>query len=90
MPLENSSSAARWLSTAVCAASLLVGCGSSDSTSGNGGAAVTPTFDFSTFDAAVNQFLTDNGIEGASAIVVHQDYGVLHTMGYGSYDADRL
>src|SRR5262249_41574972 len=73
------------------AACLGAGCSSSDSTSTTpGGPAPTPNYDFSAFDQAVTQFLTDNNIAGASAVVVHKDYGVVHQSGYGAFDANRL
>ncbi|HEX7668284.1 MAG TPA: serine hydrolase domain-containing protein, partial [Polyangiaceae bacterium] len=30
------------------------------------------------------------GLKGASGVVVHKDYGIVHTSGYGTYAADRL
>jgi CubicO group peptidase (beta-lactamase class C family) len=74
----------------------LSGC-SSDSTSNakgglgaaDGGGTNAPKLDFAKFDAAVEAFLTQNGLKGASAVVVHKDLGIVHTSGYGAYPADR-
>lgn len=62
------------------------GCGSTDSQSQSAAA----KFDFSKYDAAVSKFLEDHGLKGASGVVVHKDLGLVHSMGYGDYEADRL
>ncbi len=49
-----------------------------------------PSLDFSAFDQEIEAFLDDQGLEGASAAVVHQDYGVVYEAGYGNFDADRV
>lgn len=46
--------------------------------------------DFEAFDSAVNHSLADNGLKGASVVVVHKDCGAVHTQGYGEFSADRL
>lgn len=64
----------------------LTGCSGDDSSKKSSS---TPQLDFSAFDSAVSQFLVDNGLTGASAVIVHKDWGVVHTMGYGAYPPDR-
>jgi CubicO group peptidase (beta-lactamase class C family) len=79
---------ARWFGC-VCALALsptLLACGSSDSDSNK----TAPVLDFTAFDSAMTSFLQANDLAGASAVVVHKDWGVVHTSGYGDYDADRL
>ncbi|MFT3923248.1 MAG: serine hydrolase domain-containing protein [Myxococcales bacterium] len=49
-----------------------------------------PAFDFTAFDEQVDAFLKANSLRGASAVVVHRDFGAVHTRGYGEYDRDRL
>ncbi len=51
-----------------------------------GGAAL----DFSGFDAAVEAYLQQAGLEGATAAVVHRDLGVVHTAAYGTFELDRV
>jgi CubicO group peptidase (beta-lactamase class C family) len=51
---------------------------------------VVPAFDFALFDESVDAFLKANSLRGASAVVVHRDFGPLHTRGYGEYGRDRL
>lgn len=54
--------------------------------------------DFSRFDQALQAAIDDHNmtapadaqIAGASAVVVHEKHGVLHTQGFGSYAAERL
>src|SRR6185312_9194912 len=82
---------------AVVLAALLSGCGS-DSSGGTGstdnlapgGVKPAPELDFTEFDSAVDQYLADNELEGASVVVVHKDWGMVHSSGYGAFDADRL
>jgi CubicO group peptidase (beta-lactamase class C family) len=45
--------------------------------------------DFSAFDQAVDAFVKQHGLKGASAVVVHRDGGELHAKGYGSFSQDR-
>ena len=63
------------------------GCGSDDSKAAK---PAHPDLDFAAFDAAVTQFLADHGLSGASAVVVHKDWGVVHTAGYGQFAPDRI
>lgn len=65
----------------------LPGCGNSDSSPSG---ASPPSLDFEKYDAAVSEFLADHGLTGASGVVVHKDWGIVHTKGYGSFTADRL
>ncbi len=46
--------------------------------------------DFSAFDAAVEAFLAQHTLPGATVAVVHRDRGVVHTRGFGSFDAGRI
>ena len=72
------------------------GCSSSASpSSGVPGADATAdgagsALDFGAFDSAVNAFLSEKGLAGASAVVVQQDLGIVHERGYGQFAADRL
>lgn len=72
----------------------LTGCGSDgedpDSQSGPQRGGPPPAYDFGPFDAAVNAFLVEKDLDGASAVIVHKDYGLVHSKGYGAYAADRL
>jgi CubicO group peptidase (beta-lactamase class C family) len=80
----------------LCGLALLAGastaCSSSSSlaTQDAGADAQVPAFDFGAFDAVVNAYLTDHGLAGASAVVVHKDHGIVHEMGYGQFAANRL
>ena len=63
-----------------------------------GDAAPAQALDFTAFDqaldAAIARYNAANPgspqIQGASAVVVHRDHGILHSKGYGTYAADRL
>lgn len=54
------------------------------------GEEVVPTLDFSEFDRAIEDFIADEKLQGASAVVVHGKYGQVHQRGYADYAADRL
>jgi CubicO group peptidase (beta-lactamase class C family) len=62
---------------------LLSACGSS---SPDGG----PALDFSAFDQAIEGFVTAQGLQGATAVVVQRDRGIVHLKGYGAFAPDRL
>lgn len=71
----------RLLATAsFLSALLLLGCGG-DSGSG---------LDFREFDSSVEAFVADNELEGATAVVVHRDLGLVHLRGYGDFDRHRI
>ncbi len=56
-------------------------------------AAADPTAGLTGFDAVdafAEQFVVDNGLEGASLIVVHRDDGVIHQQQYGSFEEGRM
>lgn len=72
-----------WTAMAACAVGLL-GCGSDEKPN------PVPQLDFSAFDQAVEQFLVDQSLEGATAIVVHREWGVMHESGYGAFGTDRV
>jgi len=63
----------------------MVGCGTDDKKP-----AAAPELDFSAFDQAVEQLLIDESLEGATAIIVHREWGVMHEMGYGAFGTDRV
>lgn len=46
--------------------------------------------DLSAFEAEVEQFLADHGLEGATAVVVHAEDGVLLERGFGTFETDRV
>jgi CubicO group peptidase (beta-lactamase class C family) len=46
--------------------------------------------DFAGFDETVAAFVASQGLRGASAVVVHQACGMVHTRGYGSFTSDRV
>lgn len=46
--------------------------------------------DFSAFDDAVEASITALGLDGAAAVIVHRDLGIVHTRGYGAFAADRV
>src|SRR5512139_1175426 len=54
-----------------------------DGGSGGGSALPKPELDFAAFDAAVEQFLTEHNLTGASGVIVHKDWGMIHLSGYG-------
>lgn len=58
---------------------LLLGCGSDDAVR-----------DFTEFDSAMEAFLDVEGLSGATAVVVHEDDGVVHLQGYGEFPDDRI
>jgi CubicO group peptidase (beta-lactamase class C family) len=63
---------------------------SSDGNSQQPSSAGAGTLDFKAFDAAVTKFVTDHGLQGASAVLVQKDQGIVHTAGYGGYSKDRV
>lgn len=46
--------------------------------------------EFDGFDAAVEEYLLDKGLAGATAFIVTKDDGVIHMKGYGEFDVDRV
>lgn len=63
-------------------------CSSSDTTAPSSSTA--PNLDFSKYDAAVTAFLSAHNLKGASGVVVHKDWGIVHKKGYGDFADDRL
>jgi CubicO group peptidase (beta-lactamase class C family) len=61
------------------------GCSSDDGTQAQGGAGD----DFAAFDSAMEQFVAERGLRGASAVLVQKDHGIVHSAGYGEFSADR-
>jgi CubicO group peptidase (beta-lactamase class C family) len=65
----------------------------------DGGGSKTSQLDFTSFDEALDKAIADYNaspagatqpIKGASAVVVHKDLGLVHSKGYGEFEADRL
>jgi CubicO group peptidase (beta-lactamase class C family) len=86
-------------SLACCLATCLAACGDDDASKPQPGADAAvdadsgpgaSKLDFTAFDAAIEKFVQDNGLRGASAVVVQSDSGVVHAKGYGEFAADRL
>lgn len=53
----------------------------------------TPTesgVDFAAFDEALSSFLAEEGLAGATSVVVHRDHGIMHVRGYGEFAQDRI
>lgn len=72
---------------------ILSGCTTDDRKSavdGGTDAGAVPKIDFAQYDAAISAFLVEHKLKGASGVVVHKDYGVVHVQGYGDYPPDRL
>ena len=46
--------------------------------------------EFDAFDDVVASLVEDEGLEGASAVVVSRESGEVHLQGYGAFDAGRL
>ena len=42
------------------------------------------------FDATIEAFLVEQDLDGATAVIVHRDEGVVHKAAYGAYDVDRI
>lgn len=53
------------------------------------GASENHAYDFSAFDQAVEDFVLAHGLEGATAAIVHEDDGLVHLEGYGTFDSGR-
>jgi CubicO group peptidase (beta-lactamase class C family) len=50
--------------------------------------ACTP--EFAEFDQTVDAFLLESGLEGATAVIVHRDEGVVHRQAYGTFEQGRI
>ena len=46
--------------------------------------------DFEDFDAVVSDFVDEQALEGAVAVVVHRSHGLVHAKGYGTFKQDRV
>lgn len=64
--------------------------GNSDAGLGSADAPVEYDLSFTLFDEAVEQFIAENQLRGASAVVVHEDLGEVHRRGYGELSEDRV
>lgn len=67
----------------------LAACGSDD----EGGIDETgpaPELDFSAFDAEVQAFVDETGLEGVGTVIVHRDHGVVHQRSFGAFTDDRI
>jgi CubicO group peptidase (beta-lactamase class C family) len=58
------------------------------SPAGDGGPSAVD-LDFTKFDAAVEAFLTEHRLKGASGVIVQKGRGIVHESGYGNFAADR-
>jgi CubicO group peptidase (beta-lactamase class C family) len=45
---------------------------------------------FQEFDSVIEKFLQDKSLAGATAVVVHKEWGPVHERGYGSFDKNRV
>lgn len=63
---------------------LAAGCEDGEGDAAGGG------IDFTRFDQALQKALDEKKLPGASAAVVHEKLGVVHTQGFGTFAADRL
>jgi CubicO group peptidase (beta-lactamase class C family) len=70
---------------ALVLALLAVGCGSDPAP-----APAPEPGEFDAFDRAVEAFLAENGLAGATALIVTKDEGVVHMRGYGAFEVDRV
>jgi len=85
-----------WCAWAFAAWSAATGCG--DESEPSRAESASAQLDFSRFDAALEAAIAeynggaaeDKRIHGASAVIVHDKLGALHSRGYGDYAADRL
>jgi CubicO group peptidase (beta-lactamase class C family) len=50
----------------------------------------TAEVDFAAFDAAMDQFIADHDLRGASAAVVQRGTGIVHVAGYGEFSPERI
>jgi CubicO group peptidase (beta-lactamase class C family) len=84
------------LSFTVGSVGFVLGCAEGANEPGDEQGHEHPAIDFTRFDQALQKAIDDhnaaspNKIAGASAAVVHEQLGVLHTQGYGEFAADRL
>lgn len=62
----------------------LIGCGS-DATP-----EPTPPNEFAAFDDAVESFLRDQALSGATAVIATEDEGIVHLRAYGDFTLDRV
>jgi CubicO group peptidase (beta-lactamase class C family) len=76
-----------WRTHTLLACALIASCGDG----GEKNKAQQPALnEFTEVDARIEQFLKDNGLPGATAVVVQRDKGQVHQRGYGEFDKDRL
>lgn len=68
------------------------GCaGNDDSSDSDKSCSIDPaSLDFSSFDQAMNTYIADKKMAGASAAIVDKCLGIVHEKGYGSFDANRI
>jgi CubicO group peptidase (beta-lactamase class C family) len=75
-----------WVCVATACAALA--CSSSDHAGQSTPGATT--HDFSAFDRAMDRFVAGHGLEGAGAVIVDKEHGIVHEQAYGSFAPDRL
>lgn len=46
--------------------------------------------DFSEADAALEAYLAEHGLEGATFAIVHRDYGLVHLRAFGRFEPNRI
>jgi CubicO group peptidase (beta-lactamase class C family) len=76
-----------WQTHTLLACALVASCGDS---SEDNKAHEPATNEFAGVGAVIEQFLKDNDLPGATAVVVARDQGQVHQRGYGEFDKDRL
>ncbi len=88
--------ASLWLMIAA-ALSAAPACSGDDDAGGSGAEAdagpltdAEPPGGFDAFDEVVSSLVEEEGLEGASAVVVDRESGEVHLQGYGAFDAERL
>jgi CubicO group peptidase (beta-lactamase class C family) len=75
-----------------------VGCGGDDPASGSDpdathdGDTLEPrlALDFEPWDTFMESYLDEHGLGGAVSVVVHREHGIVHEVGYGAFDTDRV
>jgi len=67
---------------------VLVGCSGDDGEQYTGDG--DRNLNFTEFDLTVEAYLAENELEGATAIVVHRDFGAVHERAFGTFDIDRI
>src|SRR5262245_51911648 len=56
----------------------------------DGGGSASRSFDFSAFEAGVESFLAEEGLEGAGVVLVDREQGVIYERSFGAFSDDRI